>query len=148
LREPVRKMIDGEDYTFCLLPPRQSVRLLTKIMKIIGPALGTIVEGNDLSNLDSVQDIDFDLSKAVSALFDHVNEDDVDMIIDALISQVIHKGTGDLSKSFDYHFQGRLPHLFKVIGAALEVQYGDFFAGKLGDLKGKLRAAIPQGLQM
>ena len=145
MREPVKKVIDGEEYTFCLLPPKQSIRLLTRILKIVGPALGGAVSGGDI---ESIMDADIDTGMIISQLCSRLDENDVEHIIDALLSQVIHKGSGDLSRVFDQHFAGRLPHLFKVVGVALEVQYGDFFAGKL-DIGSLLKGrAIPQGLQM
>jgi hypothetical protein len=144
MREPVRKVIDGEEYTFCQLPPKQSIRLLTRILKIIGPALGGAVSGG---NVQSILDLDIDPGMIVSNLCSRLDESDVEYVVDVLLSQVLHSGSGDISKVFDQHFAGRLPHLFKVIGTALEVQYGDFFGGKLdvaGLLKGRATPQVPQ----
>lgn len=141
MREPVQKVIDGEQYTFCLLPPRQSIRLLTRILKIIGPALGGALSG---SNVESIMDLDINPGVIVSQLCNRLDEGDVEYIIDMLLSQVLCSGKGDLSKVFDQHFAGRLPHLLKVVGSALEVQYGDFFGGKL-DIANLLKSrATPQ----
>jgi len=128
MREPVKKVIDGEQYTFCQLPPKQSLKLLTRILKIIGPALGGVVSGG---NVESILELDIDLGMIVSQLCNRLDENDIEYIVDMLLSQVLHSGKGDLSRVFDEHFGGRLPHLFKVVAAALEVEYGDFFGGKL-----------------
>ena len=48
--------------------------------------------------------------------------------MDELLSQVLHAGQGEISKQFDAHFAGRLPHLFKVLTKALRVEYGRFFS--------------------
>ncbi len=147
MREPVRKIIDGEQYTFCQLPPKKSLKLLTRILKIIGPALGGVVKdaGNiSEGNIESILDLDIDPGMIVSQLCSRLDENDVEYIIDMLLSQVLHSGKGEVSRVFDEHFGGRLPHLFRVIAAALEVEYGDFFGGKL-DLENLFKSrAIPQ----
>lgn len=132
MREPVDKVIDGETYTFCQLPPKKSLKLLTRLLRIIGPTVGAAMEGIGAGNLGNVAALigaDIDLSVIVTALCDRLDENEVEAIIDTLLSQVIHNGQGEVSKKFDALFGGRLPHLFKVVGEALRVEYGDFLAG-------------------
>jgi len=139
MREPVTKTIDDEQYTFCMLPVKQSIRLLTRILKIIGPALGGAATGEDIRNIG-----DIDLGMVVSGICSRLDENDVEHIIDTLLTQVLHSGKGNLQQIFDAHFGGRLPHLLKVVAAALEVNYGDFFGGKL-DIEELLGRATPLG---
>ena len=146
MRNPVESTIDGEQYEFCQLPARQSLKLLTRLMRIVGPTLGTAVNGIASGGLDieSVLDADIDFSSIVTALCDRLDENEVTAIVDELLSQVIHQGRGELSKVFDAHFSGRLPHLFKVLGRALQVEYGNFLA-ELPDLGAVLaRAGMTQ----
>lgn len=144
MREPVKKTIDGEEYIFCQLPPKKSMKLLTRILRIIGPALGVVV--GDKTKIDDIANLDIKPGMIVSELCSRLDENEVEHIVDTLLSQVHHCGKGELSKVFDEHFGGRLPHLFNVVFAALEVEYSDFFDGKLGEviqdlLKGR---ATPQ----
>ena len=141
MREPVKKTIDGEQYTFCQLPARKNMKLLTRILKIVGPALGGAVSGGDV---ESIMDLDIDPGAIISQLCSRLDENEVEYIIDSLLSQVLCAGKGEVSKVFDQHFGGRLPHMFKVVAAALEVEYGDFFGGKL-DIGNLLKSrATPQ----
>ena len=136
MRNPVEVMIDGEEYTFCQLPPKRSLKLMTRIIKIVGAPLGAALNGTKSGQVDlkAVMEADIDLSLIVTALCDRLDENEVEAIIDELLSQVIHVGSGEVSKKFDAHFAGRLPHLFKVVGQALKVEYGDFLAA-VPDLK-------------
>ena len=130
MREPIEKTIDGEQYTFYQLPPKKSLKLMTRLVRIIGApisaALGDLPDGQ--VNLEMILESDLNLGAIVGALCDRLDENEVEAIVDALLSQVIHAGQGEVSKKFDVLFAGRLPHLFKVLGAALEVEYGDFLA--------------------
>lgn len=130
MRNPVEMMIDGEQYTFCQLPPKRSLKLMTRIIKIVGAPLGAALNGAKSGQVDlkAVMEADIDLSMIVTALCDRLDENEVEAIVDELLSQVIHVGGGEVSKKFDAHFAGRLPHLFKVVGQALKVEYGDFLA--------------------
>lgn len=138
MREPVKKVIDGEQYTFCQLPPKKSLKLLTRILKIIGApigaAIGTWDGAGPAEDVENILDREIDLGAVVRQLCDRLDENDVEYIVDMLLSQVLHAGKGEVSKVFDEHFGGRLTHLFKVIFAALEVEYADFFDGKFGDI--------------
>ena len=136
MREPVKKVIGGEEYTFCQLPPKKSLKLLTRILKLIGPALGgAMSEDGDAKNI-----MDLDLGMVVSQLCARLDENEIEYIIDMLLSQVLHSGKGNLAQVFDQHFAGRLPHLFNVLGAALEVEYNDFFDGKISDILSGVKA--------
>jgi len=135
MRTPVELTIDGEQYTFCQLPPKRSLKLLTRIMRIVGGPLGASFKGGK-----PALDADIDLSVVVTALCDRLDENEVEAIVDELLSQVICAGRGEISRQFDAHFAGRLPHLFKVLGQAIRVEYGDFLAG-LPDLGAVLARA-------
>lgn len=129
MREPIEKTIDGEQYTFCQLPPKKSLKLLTRIVRIIGAPLGAAMDGlKDAGDIRTALDADIDISMIVAALCDRLDENEVEAIVDTLLSQVIHAGQGEVSKRFDVLFGGRLAHLFKVLAEALKVEYGDFLA--------------------
>lgn len=131
MRTPTEVMIDGEQYTFCQLPPKRSLKLMTRIIRIIGGPLGAALNGvrSGKADFNSILDADMDFSMIVTALCDRLDENEVEAIVDELLTQVLHSGTGEVSKKFDAHFAGRLPHLFKVLAQALKVEYGDFLAG-------------------
>jgi hypothetical protein len=130
MRNPLEVKIDGEQYTFCQLPPKRSLKLMTRIIRIVGAPLGAAFNGikNSGADIQAVMTSDIDLSVIVAALCDRLEENEVEAIVDELLSQVLHAGQGEVSRKFDVLFAGRLPHLFKVLAQALKVEYGDFLA--------------------
>ena len=142
MRNPVEVMINNEQYTFCQMPPKRSLRLMTKIIRIVGAPLGAALNGIKADQVDiaALLEADLDFSMIVTALCDRLDENEVEAIVDELLSQVLHAGQGEVSKQFDVIFAGRLPHLFKVVGQALKVEYGDFLAD-VPDLRAMLARA-------
>lgn len=112
----VTKLIDGENYTITTLPPTMALKLLTRLVKLIGEPM-SMLYGDSEAKVASV------LPKAVNALAMRLNEDEVLGLTQELLKGVLYRGQ---NIQFELHFQGRLGHLFKVLGATLEVQYGDF----------------------
>ena len=145
MREPLERTIDGEKYTFCQLPAKKSLKLMTRIVRIIGApigaALGELPDGDKVS-MEVLLDRNFNMGAIVAALCDRLDEDEVEAIVDTLLSQVIHEGAGEISKQVDTHFAGRLPHLLKVLAAALSHEYGDFLAGGDGQLVARFRKMV------
>jgi len=127
----IEKIIDGETYLFFYLRPRNSVSLLGRISKIIGPTLGAALPEEDIK-ISDIMDVDISIGNITRVFFDRLDCNEIQEIIDVLFTQVSHKGKGPLSQdnTYDDLFSGKLKHLAKVVGASLEVQYGDFFGGK------------------
>lgn len=133
--KPVVKDIDGREYTFYYLRPKIAFVVLSMIVKIIGPALSSVFSGmedNDIEKLKKgdfdvvVKEVDFD--KAVKVLLDNFHVAEVQKIIDTLLDQAFCKGyERNVNYNFDRLFTGRLSHMFRVVKAALGVQYADFF---------------------
>lgn len=131
--QPITKNIDDETYTFYRLSPRHSTRILVKILKMLGPSIGSGFKEEKIK-IRSVLDADIDIGKIVTTFFDKFDIDDVQGIIDVLFTQVNHQGEGILSNESTYNnlFTGRQKHLYKVLFASLEVEYGNFFVGNRG----------------
>ena len=135
----VQKNIDGKEYQFGLLNPFKANKLLIKLTKIIGPALGSMTKGGDVESI-----MDMDLSEVMEGLCSRLDEDQLETIMITLFEQVICEGDS-MSQSFvETEFKGSLNTLYKVAFAALEVQFGDFFGGKgvLAGLKRKAAARL------
>lgn len=130
MREPMRKIIDGQGYVFHQMPAKESLRLLVRITKIIGAPVGAAA--NSMGKSEAALDQDINLESIMSSLCDRLDEHEVERIIDALLSQARHEGEGELSnqQTFEKLFGGNLPHLLKVVMAAVEAEYGNFFVGK------------------
>lgn len=145
MQEPTKKTIDGHTYEFQTMGAKQSVKMLIRLSKILGEpisiAASFLAGPGKLSEREISPDA---IPSAVKALLARVDQDDALDIIETLTSKNVlcdHKPI-----VFDKHFEGRLGHLFQVLKAALEVQYGNFIEGILGEV-GSLRPATAQASQ-
>ncbi|MCK5603281.1 hypothetical protein KAR91_15465 [Candidatus Pacearchaeota archaeon] len=146
MRKTEEREIDGESYEFHQLGAIKAHSLLLKVGKIIGPTFGEMADSSK-GGIEGLLDADIDLGSVIQGLFERADDKIVLGVITTLLSQAIHHGVGCLQNEaiVDEHFAGRLPHMYKVILASAEVQYGDFFAegGMLSNLKSK----VPVGNQ-
>lgn len=134
MKEETKKEIDGFEYTFYQLGAIKSHNLLRKIGKILGPALGEMVNSakdSDKAGLASLLNSEIDFKSVIDGFFDRADEKTLESIIITLGSQIHYTdgGNGGELKSsdiIDLHFKGRLQSMYKVLYAALEVQYSDF----------------------
>lgn len=129
MREQQTKTIDGQEYFFSQFGPKLSLKILTRLVKIAGEPLAIAISSAQTKDgkIKLDKDIDPDiLGRAARALSERLDEDEVLSLIEQLTSG--DAVTCDGKKvDFNSHYDGKLGHLFKVFGAALEVQYGNFF---------------------
>jgi len=156
--ERVEKQIDDHVYSFAHLPAQEALRVLTKLTKIVGEplaiAVGALMKddkterklGEDGLPLPAEpkkglleRDVDPEVfGKAARSLIEKLDEEEVIAIVVKLTTQQV-LCDGIEIKNFNTHFTGQLGHLFKVLAAALEVQYGNFFGAMIG-LTGTVQA--------
>jgi hypothetical protein len=107
-------------------------------MKIIAPVTVASVEKESINDLlyGDKKDPDFiiDLSSGVNVLCSRADEEEIEIIIDAILGEVIHngkgdkKGAGNCRDNYDAVFlEASIPHVYKVIYTALGVEYSNFF---------------------
>lgn len=138
-RELVQRKVDGSLYEFEQFGATHSLKILTKLTKLIGEpltlAFTAMLDGEKKLGAEveapatkkSILDRKINgkmLGEAVKALVDKLDEDEVLSLVQQLCAQSLLCDGKKII--FDSHYEGRLGHLFKVLGAALEVQYGDF----------------------
>jgi hypothetical protein len=151
-RELVQKTVDGRSYEFEQFNTTTALKTLAKLTKIIGEPLMIALGALGLEKLApaklvngvpepvkkrNLMDTDLNplntavLGKAVAALIDRLDETEVVDLVKRLVS-----GPGVLCDhkpfQFDDHFIGEPGHLFKVVRAALEAQYGNFLGAVTG----------------
>ncbi len=114
------KEIDGDVYTTSQFPARQGFKLLNRLKKTLGPAIGAWM-GEQAENIITL--IGADLS----------DDQMLDLILDFFeFTSVVSKDKETLSGSlkhsttFDDHFSGRYGRMLKVLAFVLEVNYPDF----------------------
>jgi hypothetical protein len=140
MRDLVTKEIDGSIYQFQQFNTTTALKIMAKLTKLIGEPLiiafgalkadKTAAPGAGKRNLLD-RDIDTAvLAQAARALVDRLDEDEVIAVVKRLTGENIICDNKNIN--FDVHYAARFGHLFKVLQAALEVQYGNFFSAVAG----------------
>ena len=138
MQEAREKTIDTVHYTVTQFPPRKSMRILSKIVKIAGGPLSALLSSSD-GTLDKEVDPKL-IGEAVMILAQNLGDDDLYDLFKEICDSVIAKlpngsklAGGGLLKDdkFDGHFSDpqALSRMFKVVIFALEVNYKDFLSG-------------------
>lgn len=128
--------IDGASYSFEKYGAEESLETLLKIAKIAGKPLGLAISAflgdkdeKEKSILEREMDPDL-LATAFEALTTALDEKVVMALVKKFSSdRVLCNGAKIV---FNTHYEDRLDLLFKVVKAALEVQYGNFFSALSG----------------
>lgn len=133
--------IDGEKYKVKHFSATRGTRIFARLVKFAGEPVakflsaGKAIKENDDAAANVV------LGQAISALSSRIDENEVETLIKDILDsvQVIDAKSGKIrgvgAEYFDVHFQGRIGHLFKVLGKAVAFQYSDFL-GDLAELQG------------
>lgn len=127
--EMIRKEIEGSTYEFSQFGAKKSLKVLMRLTKIVGKPLSLLVGSVEGDKSKSLLDRDMKMDAialAIEALTNSMDSDEVISLIQELTGHEACMCDGK-KINFDMHYEGRLPHLFKVLWAALEVQYGNFF---------------------
>ena len=142
-REQTSKMIDGRFYEFSQMGTKKSLKVLATLTRLLGEplaiALGSATEKKASKLLDSNMSPEL-LGKAVHALIDRMDDDQILALIEELASRNVmcdHKPI-----IFDLHYSGDIVHLFKVVMAAIEAQFGNFSGALSASLS---KASAEQG---
>ncbi len=142
------KDIDGKKYRVQTLPTSRGQILITKILGAILPALAKAAGGKGGTSL-----LDLDvgsLPEAVQLLFDRMPAHDLDTMIKELLDTATVTTGGNtmpLMAVYDDIFAGEYPTLIKVVGLAIEVNFGSFLDGKGGGLKALIAKAMAKAGQ-
>lgn len=126
-----KRTIDGDEYEFTQFGAKESIRILSRVLKLVGEPMTLAYasfKDDPEGTAKSFFDRDFDkmiLSKAVGAFAERMDDEAVLDLIETLTakSNVICNGA---KIDFNSHYEQRLGRMFKVLLAALEVQFGNF----------------------
>lgn len=145
-----KESINGHEYEMFMLPPMDSHELLMDVAKMVGPAVGPLLDqllqGKSAGNLEFDKVMEQDLgpeffTKAAGSLFSNLNKVVLKKVIDAFKEVTLVTGSGKLTDIFDVQFSGELDAMYKWIAFGMKVQWGkslNALVGGLGDLQGKL----------
>ena len=134
--------VDDVHYQMLYLPPSKSIKVLTRLMKLIsdplGKGMGSIQSDTPGNETFLDQEVNVELiGKAITALGERLDEALVWNTITELLSTV-EKQTdegGFCKVNVETDFSGRIGHLIKVIAKTIEVNYNDFLGQVLTGLK-------------
>lgn len=137
--------IDGFQYECTQFPPEKALRVGTRLLKFVGPSLGTVLK--DFNWSQGVQGLmDQDLSKidfvgALATLTTNIEDGDLYVFFKDVCNSIVVYATeqgrlsGQLKDNiFDAHFSDKkgLSRMFKVVKFGLEVNFSNFFEDALG----------------
>jgi hypothetical protein len=130
------KQVGSSTYRVTQLGATQSLTTLLDLAKMLGPALGVVVDGAgghsaSFADLANAQVTGAVFARATEALFSRLDNVKVQEIINKMRekTQVDREGNGNfqnLAPIFDVHFAGKMGELFGWFRFALEVNYSDF----------------------
>jgi NAD/NADP transhydrogenase beta subunit len=132
MKELKSRTIDGHEYQFSQFGAKQSLKLLVRLSKILGEPLSkglAALKPEAKLSLGTVLDSKVSgdaIGGMVAALTNNLDADEVLEIVETLVGEAACL-CDEKKVVFNTHFAGRLGHLMKVLYAALEVQYGNFF---------------------
>lgn len=127
--------IGGHTYEFSKWGAEEAMDTLLDLAALVGKPLGAMAQGMDpQAAAEKRVEITIDaIGTIVEHLTSQVGANKKTCL--ALIRKLATRGLicdGKQISSFDLHYKDRLAHLFDVLGASLEVQYGNFFGGLAG----------------
>jgi hypothetical protein len=132
--------IDGEVYEFTTLPFTESRQLLSRLMQVVLPAIGSAFDSGQStsSNAQGLLAMDVNLGKGVGALADKLSDAELKQVHDVLAKYcTVQQGEGApyVNKVQETHFAGRMGHWMKWIKEGLQHNYADFLGeSPLGEL--------------
>ncbi len=133
----VEVSIDGKDYRITQLPFGASQRLLTRLMRVVGPVLAELAAGvkDGKANLESdLTELMPTFGPAVEKLCASLGDDDLDFLFKTLAghSEVsLSEGKWvNLKDVMEMEFAGEFPHAIKWLVESLKVNFGNFFGDR------------------
>lgn len=129
--EPQTKTIDGFTFTCSQLPGMRSLKVFTRITKMLGKGASKALGAANGSGKDNAA-----AGAAVLELLGNVDEADVEYVARQLLEVCVvacPEGSGlpsgNVAQNFDQLFQGRLDLLLKALIFAIQVNFGSFLKG-------------------
>lgn len=123
--QTIEKNIDENIYTITQIPARRALKILTRLVKLLGPALAELVLANQKEN----ENADSCIPKAVALLASSLDENDFENLVMSLLEGIRKDGMELKPAIFDMEFAGKFNTLLKLLKEILQFNYGDFFLG-------------------
>ena len=134
--EPKTKIVNNQEYKVLPFPAMEAIKLKTKILKLIAPALGKILGDNNVDKEFLQKQIGGTaLANAFTEMLDSLSGQDFENLVLEILRNTSVSFTVDGKQrvfnidktNFDIVFEGKLVDVYKVIWFVLETNYSDFF---------------------
>lgn len=116
-------VIDDVNYKIHLFAAEQGLKVLTKLIKLVGEPIMELAKGG----ADQAE-IMKNLGGAIRSLAGRLNEEEVVSLMKLLMGKVTVDGEGGntLDKKFNTYFQGKIGLMFKISVEVVNHNYADF----------------------
>lgn len=122
--EAHKRTIGGKEWTVVLLPATKGLDVGRRLLKLIGPAVGSAVGGLGGAKLLDAQVDATTLGGAFSALADKLGDPDAATLIKELATTGVHCDGKEVTPPvFDLIFQGEYETLLRVAAFVVEVNF-------------------------
>lgn len=118
----IEKTVDDTTYKIAEFGTTEALKTLTRLSKILGPSFSIAISGAKIKDKSAQSEL---FGKAILELTQRLDEEEVVGLCKKL-TECCLRGEG-AKINFEIDFKGKLGHLFKLLKAVLEVQYGNFF---------------------
>lgn len=112
--------IGDDSYSFITFPATKGLSILTKLLKVVGPAFGKFISSEEVK--EGEEDTSF--SNAVSILVENMYKDDITGLVKIITSNVTKNG---VPIDFDQDFAGNYGVMVQLLVEILKANYSSFF---------------------
>lgn len=133
--ETKTKKIDGKEVMVTQFPAFEGLRIKSKLMKTIGPAVAALL--GEVKNSFNPKDAEFNISGCIELLVEKLDENETPELIERLLTSTRINGREVTRDVFNMEFAGNYQTLYNIIAFVLQVNH--FFDFLLtGNIKGAL----------
>lgn len=120
MAKELRQVVVGDrSYEIGQMNPFKSLRIFTRLTKMIAPSAGKALDGMSLDTEVGAEAF----GKLLEALGDRLDENAMEQTVRELLENVMYEGR---KVEPIVHFMGDVPHMLAVAAKVLEVEYGGF----------------------
>lgn len=134
-RDVCETVIGEHTYRVTLLGAKAGMAMSVTLLKILGPALSTFVEGVVVGKHGGEASLALGAADAVREITARMNAAELQSLMLELAKHTVvvldQEREPQLSSIFDEHFSGRYDHLLAWFKFSLEVNFGSFFVGSV-----------------
>lgn len=146
IQDAAVKEIDGHKFEVLKLDPMVSLRMMRRVLAVLGPSIGSMVATGEAKKL---LDSKVDIGRALGEFFDRVDDKLLEDLVSTFGAVSFYDGQRVADK-VSAIFRGKLPMMLEWIAFCLVSEYGDAWgkaqsaiARAFGAMAQRLESAFP-----